>query len=67
MRRPVRNIGAFVRTRLLNLSKERNQLFEVLLTRYVLERFLCCLSKTRHRESFVLKGAMLMTTWSQIW
>jgi hypothetical protein len=27
MRRPVRNIGAFVRARLLNLAKERNQPF----------------------------------------
>jgi predicted nucleotidyltransferase component of viral defense system len=35
----------------------------LLLTRYVLERFLYRLSTTKHRERFVLKGAMLMTTW----
>ena len=33
MRKPLRNIGASVRARLLKLSKERNQPFEVLLTR----------------------------------
>src|SRR6266849_4515373 len=63
MRKPLRNIGASVRARLLNLAKDRNQPFDLLLTRYVLERFLYRLSTTKHRERFVLKGAMLMTTW----
>ena len=58
-----RNLGASVRARLLNLAKERNQPFDLLLTRYVLERFLYRLGTTRHRERFVLKGAMLLTTW----
>jgi hypothetical protein len=63
MRKPLRNIGASVRARLLNLAKKRNQPFDLLLTRYVLERLLYRLSLTRHREQFVLKGAILMTTW----
>jgi predicted nucleotidyltransferase component of viral defense system len=63
MRKPVRNIGASVRDRLLNLARERTQPFELLLTRYVLERLLYRLSTTEHRERFVLKGAMLITTW----
>jgi hypothetical protein len=54
MRNPVRNMGASVRARLLNI---------LLLTRYALERLLYRLSITNHRERFVLKGAMLMTTW----
>ena len=58
-----RNIGASVRARLLAIAKERNQPFELLLTRYVLERLLYRLSTTPHRERFVLKGAMLLTTW----
>jgi len=62
MRKPV-NIAASVRGRLLNLSRERNQPFQLLLTRYVLERLLYRLSMTEHRDRFVLKGAMLMTTW----
>ena len=58
-----RNMGASVRARLLNLAKERNQPHELLLTRYALERLLYRLSTTKHRDRFVLKGAMLMTTW----
>src|SRR5580700_10753114 len=63
MRKPLRNIGASVRARLLNLAKERNQPFELLLTRYVLERLLYRLSRSKYRDRFVLKGAILMTTW----
>jgi hypothetical protein len=58
-----RNMGASVRARLLNLAKKRNQPFELLLTRYVLERLLYRLSKSKHRDRFVLKGAMLMAAW----
>jgi predicted nucleotidyltransferase component of viral defense system len=63
MREPKRNMGASVRARLLKLAKERDQPNELLLTRYALERLLYRLSTTGHRERFVLKGAMLMTTW----
>ena len=60
---PKRNMGASVRDRLLNIARERQQPFDLLLTRYVLERLLYRLSKTPHRDRFVLKGAMLITTW----
>jgi predicted nucleotidyltransferase component of viral defense system len=63
MRKPLRNIGASVRARLLNLAKERNQPFDLLLTRYPLERLLYRLSSSKYRDRFVLKGAMLMTSW----
>src|SRR5438105_4078521 len=63
MRKPLQNLGASVRARLLNLAKERNQPFDLLLTRYTLERLLYRLSSSAHRERFVLKGAMLMTSW----
>src|SRR5215471_10962995 len=63
MRKPLRNVGASVRARLLNLAKERNQPFDLLLTRYVLERLLYRLSQSKHRDRFVLKGAILMTAW----
>jgi predicted nucleotidyltransferase component of viral defense system len=62
MREPA-NMGASIRARLLKLSKDRNQPFQLLLTRYVLERLLYRLASTKHRDRFVLKGAMLMTTW----
>lgn len=60
---PKRNMGASVRARLLALAKQRGQPFDLLLTRYALERLLYRLSTTKYRERFVLKGAMLMTTW----
>src|ERR1700722_19066297 len=63
MRKPLQNIGASIRARLLNLAKERNQPFDLLLTRFTLERFLYRLSISKYRERFVLRGAMLMTTW----
>lgn len=60
---PPKNIGASVRQRLLNLSRAGGQSFDLLLTRYVLERLLYRLAQTPHRERFVLKGAILLTTW----
>ena len=44
MREPVRNMGASVRARLQNISRERNQTFQLVLTHYVLERLLYRLS-----------------------
>lgn len=63
MRDPIKNMGASVRARLLKISKERGQTFDLLLTRYALERFLHRLSTSGHKDNFVLKGAMLVTTW----
>jgi predicted nucleotidyltransferase component of viral defense system len=48
---------------LLNLSKQRRQPFQMVLTHYVLERLLYRLSQTEHRDRFILKGAMLLTKW----
>lgn len=58
-----RDIGASVRARLMNLARERGQVFDLLLTRYALERLLYRLSISKHRSRFALKGAMLVTTW----
>jgi hypothetical protein len=63
MREPKRNMAASVQARLLKLAKERNRPFDLLLTRYVLERLLYRLGTTRHRDQFVLKGALLLTAW----
>jgi predicted nucleotidyltransferase component of viral defense system len=63
MSKPVTNKVASVMDRLRSIAKQRNQPFDLLLTRYVLERLLYRLSTTPYRERFVLKGAVLMTTW----
>ncbi|WP_245509405.1 nucleotidyl transferase AbiEii/AbiGii toxin family protein [Bradyrhizobium zhanjiangense] len=63
MRKPPKNIAASVRARLLNLSKERNEPFELILTQYAIERLLYRLSVSQHKDKFVLKGAMLLRLW----
>jgi len=63
MAREVRNIGASVRARLLDRAREEKTDFQILLTRYALERLLYRLSVSEQRERFVLKGAMLFTVW----
>lgn len=63
MAKEIRNIGASVRARLQNLSRETGQNFELILTRYALERLLYRLSTSAYAERFVLKGAMLLTSW----
>jgi predicted nucleotidyltransferase component of viral defense system len=63
MARQPRDVGASVRARLLAIAREKGQAFDLLLTRYATERLLYRLSTTPHRDRFVLKGAMLITTW----
>jgi len=57
------NSPASVRQRLLNLAREKGQVFDVVLVTYGLERLMYRLSITEHRDSFVLKGGMLVTLW----
>jgi len=63
MAREVRNIGASVRARLLARARAERVDFQILLTRYALERLLYRLSASDQRELFVLKGAMLFALW----
>lgn len=63
MPKPIKDMGASVRARLLALSKASGQPFDVLLTRFALERLLYRLSVSQHGGRFVLKGAMLLMTW----
>lgn len=62
-REPRKNVGASVRARLLQRSREERSDFQILLTRYALERLLYRLSRSEHRNRFILKGAMLFVTW----
>lgn len=63
MAREVKNVGASVRARFLRISKEKGLNFDLVLTRYAIERLLYRLALSRHAERFVLKGAMLLMTW----
>jgi predicted nucleotidyltransferase component of viral defense system len=62
-RRPT-NIGASVRARLLNLSRERGVEFQRLLSEFAIERLLFRLGTSTHAGDFVLKGATLFKFWS---
>lgn len=59
------NLSASIRQRLLNLSRERNEVFNLVLMRYALERLLYRLAQSGHAKEFVLKGAMLFTAWTE--
>jgi predicted nucleotidyltransferase component of viral defense system len=61
--REPRDVGASIRQRLLNLARERGDDFQLVLTRYALERLLYRLGRTEHRDRFVLKGATLFAAW----
>jgi predicted nucleotidyltransferase component of viral defense system len=56
-------MGASVRARLLDRARAQQSDFQVLLTRYTLERLLYRLSISEHRDRFILKGAMLFSIW----
>jgi predicted nucleotidyltransferase component of viral defense system len=58
------NLPASVRQRLLNLAGQTKQDFGLLLTKYALERLLYRLSVSKHRDAFVLKGALLFQLWT---
>lgn len=62
--RQPRNKAASVRQRLLNLSRQTGEDFQLLLTRYAIERLLYRLSCSPHGSRFLLKGAMLFALWT---
>jgi hypothetical protein len=61
---PKRNLPASVRQRLLTLSQNRKEPFDLVLVRYGVERLLYRLSRSKHVEKFLLKGAMLFAIWA---
>lgn len=63
MKEEPKNLAASVRARLLAGAHERKEDFNLTLQRYAAERFLYRLGASRHREHFVLKGAMLFALW----
>ena len=61
-----RNSAASVRARLLNKARAQGVDFQLLLTRYGLERLLYRLSVSRERDNFLLKGALLFDLWYDV-
>ena len=58
----VKNVVASVLARLRNTSKSSGVPFQQVLQQYAMERFLYRVSKSRHAQSVILKGALLLKT-----
>ena len=61
-----KNLGASVRSKLKNKAQAENKEFNLILTRYALERFLYRLSISEHRDHFLLNGALLCDLWFDV-
>ncbi len=61
-----RNIGASIRDRLLNKARTESLDYNLLLTRFALERMLYRLSTSEQRDQFLLKGALLFDLWFDV-
>jgi len=59
----MKNLAASVHARLAKRRISTGEDYNVLLVRFTLERLLYRLSRSSHREQFVLKGAMLFALW----
>jgi len=59
-----KNLAASVRQRLLTISQQQGEPFDLVLTRYGIERLLYRLSQSSYAKYFLLKGAMLFRVWS---
>ena len=61
--KPLRNVASSIRARLLQLSKQQGEDFNLLLTRYALDRLLYRLSQSEYKSRFIIKGATLFRVW----
>jgi predicted nucleotidyltransferase component of viral defense system len=63
VKRPVTNVAASVRQRLLNEAKRRGESFDYVVSLFARERFLARLSLSPHRDRLTLKGATVFAVW----
>jgi len=59
-----KNMAASVKARLTDLGRKQGEDFQLVLTRYAIERLLYRLARSPHAGEFVLKGAMLFRLWA---
>ncbi len=63
--KPLKDLSASIRQRLLNHARAHGDDYQRILTRYAIERLLFRISRTEAREHYILKGAMLLVTWPE--
>lgn len=61
----MKNVKKSIHQRLLNISRDKKEDFQLILIRFALERFLYRLSKSKHADQFILKGAFLFMVWTE--
>ncbi|HTO48088.1 MAG TPA: nucleotidyl transferase AbiEii/AbiGii toxin family protein [Burkholderiales bacterium] len=62
----IANLAASIHARLLARAKERGEDFNLVLTRYGIERILYRLSVSPARDHYLLKGALLFDLWFDV-
>jgi predicted nucleotidyltransferase component of viral defense system len=60
--RVVKNVVASILGRLRNTAKKSGATFQQILQQYAIERFLYRISKSKHAQTVILKGALLLKT-----
>lgn len=65
-KRPLTNVAQSVRTRLTDQARQRGENVQLLLTRFAIERLMYRLAQSAHRDTFILKGAMLFSLWAPV-
>jgi predicted nucleotidyltransferase component of viral defense system len=63
MKKDIKNIQASIRARLQNKARETSRPFSEILQYYGMERFLYRVSRSKHADRFILKGALMFTVW----
>lgn len=64
MTRPIKNLAASIRQRLMNAARASGRPFQEVLDYYAMERFLYRLASSPHAGRFVLKGALMFRAWT---
>jgi predicted nucleotidyltransferase component of viral defense system len=62
-KRPVKDVAASVRQKLLNIAKSTHRPYQEVLQYFAIERFLYRLAQSPHADKFILKGALMFTVW----
>jgi hypothetical protein len=63
---PLKNVATSVRVRLTDRARARGENVQLVLTRFAIERLIFRLAASPHRDTFVLKGAMLFSLWAPV-
>lgn len=62
-KRANKDVAVSIHQRLLNVARETGRPFNEVLQYFAMERLLYRLSRSVHKNSFVLKGALLFRVW----